>query len=51
MPDWVCLVVFFLAYLVFMQWLLPKLGVPSKRGNSGSVESRPSKASVDERGK
>ncbi len=27
MPDWAWIVVFVIAYIVLMQWILPKLGV------------------------
>ncbi len=29
MPDWAWLVVVVVGYLLFTQWLLPKLGVPT----------------------
>jgi hypothetical protein len=29
MPNWLLIVLLLAAYLVLMQWLLPKLGVPT----------------------
>ena len=29
MPNWVWGVAFLVAYVILMQWLLPKLGVPT----------------------
>jgi hypothetical protein len=29
MPDWLELVLFFLGYIALMQWVLPRLGVPT----------------------
>jgi len=29
MPEWLVPVLFFLAYLVVMRWVLPRLGVPT----------------------
>jgi hypothetical protein len=29
MPDWLWFVVFFVAYIVLMRWVLPRLGVPT----------------------
>ncbi len=29
MPDWLKLVIFLLAYVALMKWILPRLGVPT----------------------
>jgi hypothetical protein len=29
MPEWLTIVVVFLAYIVVMRWVLPRLGVPT----------------------
>ena len=29
MPDWLWFVGFFVAYIVLMRWVLPRLGVPT----------------------
>jgi len=29
MPDWLWFVVFLAIYIVFMRWVLPRLGVPT----------------------
>lgn len=29
MPDWLWMVIFFVAWLLLTQWLLPKFGVPT----------------------
>ncbi len=29
MPEWLWLVLFFVAYIVLMRWVLPRLGVPT----------------------
>jgi hypothetical protein len=29
MPDWLWFIVFFIAYVALMRWVLPRLGVPT----------------------
>jgi len=29
MPDWLWFIGFFVAYIVLMRWVLPRLGVPT----------------------
>lgn len=29
MPDWLWFIGFFIAYIVLMRWVLPRLGVPT----------------------
>lgn len=29
MPDWLWFIGFFIAYVVLMRWVLPRLGVPT----------------------
>jgi hypothetical protein len=29
MPEWIWFVIFFVAYILLMRWVLPRLGVPT----------------------
>jgi hypothetical protein len=29
MPDWLWFIGFFIAYIVLMRWVLPRLGIPT----------------------
>jgi hypothetical protein len=29
MPEWIWFIIFFVAYILLMRWVLPRLGVPT----------------------
>jgi len=40
MPDWAWIVAFVVVYVILMQWLLPKLGVPTWRSQDCAGSQR-----------